>query len=83
MLNETTHLVGDVWSCFANVSIHLPHHTNMVITVEKRVFFFSSIWTLGIRMRSAISLETGVGEDYDQSACVLVGRSDWCMLFSD
>lgn len=31
----------DVWSCIADVTVHLPHDAYMLIAVEKRVFLLS------------------------------------------
>lgn len=31
----------DVWSCIADVAVHLPHNTYMLIAVEERILLLS------------------------------------------
>lgn len=51
-------LVCDIWTSVADVTIHLPHYTNMLVTVEKRVFFIAS--SCPPTLRSPVRLKAGV-----------------------
>ena len=42
---EATHLVSNIRTSVADIPIHLSHHTNMLIAVEQRVFFFATVAT--------------------------------------
>lgn len=74
-------LVGDVWASFTDVTSHLPHNANVLVTVQEGVFLI-----FGTRfgaMGCAVGLETGVGQDNDESLGVLVSGGDWNMLFGN
>ncbi len=73
----------NVRSGIADIAVHLAHDTDMLITVEQRIFL------LALRTRSVateasfVCFQAGIGEDDDQSAGVLVGGGDWNMLLCD
>lgn len=56
---ERPNLMRYVRTCVADVSIHLPHYTNMLIAVQKREFFVS-YHAIATSMRSFIRLKTRV-----------------------
>lgn len=70
----------DVWSCVANVPVHLPHDSNMLVTVEEGVLFVFDRAATTI-MRGFVRFETCIGEDHDQSLRVFVGGCYGCVLF--
>lgn len=57
-VDSKSHLVCDIWTSVADVTIHLPHYTNMLVTVEKRVFFIAS--SCPPTLRSPVRLKAGV-----------------------
>jgi hypothetical protein len=84
MLNRNvTNLMGDIWSSVADVAIHLAHDSNVLVTVQERVFLLAlSAWS-ATTVASLVCLETGIGEDDDQSLSVFVGGRNRNVLFSD
>lgn len=74
---ETMHpnLVGNVWPCVTDVSIHLSHDADVFIAVQERVLFVS-YHAIASTMRGFIRFEAGIGQDDDHALGVFVGRSD-------
>lgn len=76
-----------------DIPIHLPHHADMLVTVEQRVLVLATARTgtaTGATasrpapgMRRAIRLEAGVGQHDDEALGVLVVRSDGDVLLRD
>jgi hypothetical protein len=54
-------LVCNIWSGIADVTIHLPHNTNMLIAVEERVFVLSLPTGSVAAIRGLVGFETGIG----------------------
>lgn len=73
-------LVGDVWTRITDVAAHLPHDTNMLVAVEKRVLVLLSD-TAASAMRGLVRLKTGIGEDDDEALRVLVAMGNGLRLF--
>lgn len=74
--------MGDVRTRIADVAIHLPHHTDMLIAVEQRVL----ILLLPIApdcMRGLVGLEAGIRQDDDETLGVLVTARDGDHLLGD
>lgn len=69
--------MGDIGSSLADVSTHLPHDTNVLIAVEKRVLRFAVATT----MRRLVRFQTGIGEHDNQPFCVFVMGGNRRMLF--
>lgn len=68
----------------ANVSVHLPHYTNVLVAVEQRVLVFA----LHARATYAavgclVGLEAGIGQDDDQPLAILVVGSDGHVLLGN
>lgn len=83
LVHRHTHLVCNVGSCFADVSAHFAHHTDVVVTVEEVVFVFAAAGGSARPVRCLVSLECRIAEDDDQSLRVLVTAGDRDMLLSD
>jgi len=67
----------NIGSRITDVAIHLPHDSNMLIAVEKCIFLVFGSGTRSSRCPRRTSthlvrLETGMGEDDDQSLRVFV-----------
>ena len=71
----------DIWSCFTNVPVHLPHDPNMLITVQERVFFVLDN-AATTAMRGFVRFETRIGEDNNQPLGIFVGGRYGRVLFS-
>lgn len=71
----------DIGSGITDIAIHLAHHTNVLIAVEKGVFLVACTGP-ATTMRRLVSLETSIGEDNDESLGVFVGGRDRNVLFS-
>jgi hypothetical protein len=76
-------LVRDIWSGIADVAVHLAHDTDMLVTIEERVLLVTLLTWSAATMGSLVSLETRIGQNYNQSLCVLVRAGDWDMLLSN
>lgn len=73
--------MGDVRTSFANVAVHLPHDTDMLVAVEQRVLLVATgaIATA----RGAVGFQTGMGENDDQTLGLFVMGGDGHMLLGD
>lgn len=78
----TTHLMSDVRSCIADVSIHLPHDADMLVAVEQRVLFVLDHATT-TAVRGFVGFETRIGEHDNQPLRVFVTGCDDRVLFGD
>lgn len=74
-------LVGDIGTRIRDVAVHLAHDSNVLITVEQRVFVI--LHAVAATVRGLVRLETGVGEDDNQALGVLVAGGDGHMLLRD
>lgn len=72
----------DIWPCIADISIHLPHYSNMLVAIEKGVFLIFDT-TISAAMRGFVSLKACVREyDYQSlSIFIIWGYGD--MLLSN
>ena len=62
--NEQPNLVSNVRSCFTDISSHLPHNADMLVTVQQRVLLLSagsSDWS----MCSSKCFQAGIGKNND------------------
>ena len=74
-----TNLMGDVGSCIADVSVHLSHHTNMLIAIQQRVLVL--LHTIASHtMRGLVCLKACIRQHDDQSLGVFVAAGDGHML---
>lgn len=84
MLNRNvTNLMCDIWTSVADVAIHLAHDADVFIAVQKRVFLLTLSAGSTATIAGLVCLETGIGEDDDQSLGVFVGGRNRRMLFGD
>jgi len=84
MLNhKPSNLVSDIRSCVTDVTIHFAHDTDVLVTVQQRVFLLAlAAWSVAAKA-GFVGLEAGIGEDDDQSLAVFVGGWDGDVLFGD
>ncbi len=80
---KNLNLVCNVRSGIANVAVHLAHHTDMLVTVEQRVFLLALATGSIATETGLVSLKTGIRENDDQSLRIFIGRRDRNMLFGD
>lgn len=80
----------NVWTGVANVAVHLPHDSNVLVAVQQRVLFIlDHAWTpVGRRssrawVRGLVRFEAGIGKHHDQTASVLVRRGNGSVLRCD
>lgn len=62
----------DIWSGVTDVPVHLPHDSNMLITIQKRVFFVLYD-AAPAAMRGFVRFETRIGENDNQPLCIFIG----------
>jgi len=72
--------MSDIRSSITDISIHLLHNSNMLITIQKRVFLLFPISTSTGRF---VGLEAGMREDDDQALCLLICRRNGNLLLGD
>ena len=78
-VEDVTNLMGDVGSCIADVSVHLSHHTNMLIAIQQRVLVL--LHTIASHpMRGLVRLKACIRQHDDQSLGVFVAAGDGHML---
>jgi len=83
MLNhKPSNLVSDIRSCVADIAVHLAHDTNVLVTVQQRVFLLALTARSVATEAGLVGLETGIGENDDQPLRVLVGGRDGNVLLS-
>lgn len=79
-----SNLVSDIGTGITNVSVHLAHDSNMLVAVEQRVLLLPlNTVSAGASMRGLVCLETGVGQNDNQSLRVLVCRGNRDILLGD
>lgn len=79
-----SNLMGNVGSRLADVAVHLAQDTNVLVAVQQRVLVISldtHVTRTGVG--GLVGLETGMGQDDDQSLGILICRGDGDMLFGD
>ena len=70
----------DIWSCITDVTVHLAHDTDVLVTVQQAVLvIFHAIAPVG----SFVCLQAGVRQDYDETLAVFVGGWDGMCLLGD
>ena len=52
--------MGYIWTSITDVTIHLPHHANMLVAVEQREFFILHC-AAPTAVGSLVGLETCIG----------------------
>lgn len=72
-----TYLVSDIGTSLADIPVHLAHDTNVLVAVQQRVLL---ILRSGAATGGPVGLQTGIGENDDQTLGVLVMRGNWDML---
>jgi hypothetical protein len=81
--HKLSNLMSNIRSCVTDVTIHFAHNTDVLVTVQQRVFLLAlTAWSVATKA-GLVCLEAGIGEDDDQSLRVLVGRWDGDVLFGD
>lgn len=81
-----THLMRDVGSRVANVTVHLAHNTDVFVAVEKRIFVLAlhaHAAGAAAAVGGLVGFEAGIGEDYDKPRGILIACSDGDVLFRD
>lgn len=80
-------LVGDVGPRIADVAVHLPHDTNVLVAVQERIFFVPVGGAHPVRRATlrggTVGLEARIGKHNNQSPRILVRRCDGIMLLGD
>ena len=77
-------LMGDVWTGITNVTVHFPHHADMLVAIQKRVLLFSASPEAAVpSVRRLVSFKAGVGENDNKPLGILVGGGNWDMLLRD
>ena len=75
-----TDLMGDVGTGFTNISVHLPHDSDVFVAIQQRILFISHpVAASG----GFVGLQTGVRQDHDHPLRVLVRGGDRYMLLRD
>lgn len=78
---QFTDLVCDVWSGLTNISLHLPHDSNVLVAIQQAVLVVpGAISAPRVRL---VRLQTSIAEDNDQALAVSVRGGDRDMLFSN
>jgi len=78
---EGTNLMRNVRSSITNVSVHLPHHANMLIAVQQRILVI--LHAIATIMHSLVRLKASVRQyDYKSLRVVVTTQNDM-MLLSD
>ena len=72
----------DIRPRFTDISVHLPHDTNVLVAVEQRVLVLTTI-PGSSTMRGTVGFQAGVGEDHDQTLGVFVVGCDRDVLLSN
>jgi len=81
--HNSSHLMSDIRSGIADVAIHFAHHTDVFVTVQQRIFLFALATRSVATVAGLVGLETGVGEDDDQSLRIFIGGRNRNVLFGD
>lgn len=74
--------MGDVRTGVADISVHLPHDADMLVAVEQRILLIAA-GTAATAVDGAIGLQTGIGQDDNQTLGVLVVGGNGNMLLGD
>jgi hypothetical protein len=76
-----SYLVSNIRASFADITVHLAHDTNVLIAVQQReLLILGATTAAGNRL---VGLQTGIGEDHDQTLSVLVMGWNRSMLLSN
>lgn len=75
----------NVGSRVANVTVHLPHDTDVFVAVEQRVLVLPlhAHTAAATAVRGLVRFEAGIGEYDDEPRCVLVTRRNGNVLFGN
>jgi len=71
----------NIRSSLANVTVHLAHDTDVLITVQQRVLLVAT--GTAASAGSPVGLQAGIGENNNQTLGVLVMGRDGNVLLSD
>lgn len=71
------YLVSNIRTSFTNIAVHLAHDTDVLVAVQQRVLLILGPSTA---TGGPVSLETGIGENDDQTLSVLVMGGNGNML---
>ena len=72
-------LVCYVWPCFAYVTVHFPHDSDVLVAVKQRKLFIPSV-ARSASVRSSEGLKTCIRKNDYQSLCIFVCWGYWHML---
>lgn len=76
--------MGDIGSGITDIPIHLAHDTDVLVAVEQRVLVLAvHAIAAGAAVRRLVRLQTGIGQDDDETLGVFVGGWDRRVLFRD
>ena len=71
--------MGNVGSCFTDITIHFSHNTDVLVTVQEGMLLVPDI-AGSPSMRGFVCFQAGIGQDNDEPLRIFVGRKDWDML---
>lgn len=74
--------MSDIRSGITDIAVHLAHDTNVLVAVEERVFLVA-LARSATSVRGLVRLETGIGEDDDETFAAFVAGGNGDMLLSD
>lgn len=74
--------MGNIRSSLADVSVHLAHHTDMLVAVEQGVFLIT-VGAAASAMRGAESFQACMRQDDDQALGLFIVGGDGDMLLGD
>lgn len=73
--------MSDVRPRITDITVHLPHDTNMLITVQQRILVV--FYATAAAMRGFVRLKAGVGQHDNQTLGILIGGGDGHVLLGD
>lgn len=75
--------MSNVWTRLTDVTAHLAHDTNVIVTVQEVVLVLAPARPTARAMRGLVGLERGIAEHNDQALRVFVVGGDGLVLLSD
>lgn len=75
-------LMGDIRPSIADVAVHLAHDADVLVAIQERVLLFPDAIAVG-PVRCLVSLETGIGENDNETLGILVIGGNRDMLLGD
>jgi len=67
-----TNLMRDIWSSITDIAVHLPHDTDVFVTVEQRVLLIFQRAT-SPTMRCSVGLQASIGQNHYQALGIFIG----------